>query len=603
MTPPARPITWPRLAALHVTLAVATVAGWFELVIVGLRKAAMHEMVWTGWHTAWATPASWLLLMLPLGLLLAVACPRLPAVWGTHLAGFVPTLVAGFCVAFMFYPALHPLAILLLSLGMAVQIARAVAGRLLTATLFAQRLVRAGLVFIAGTALLVHGGRFLRERSAMARLPAAEEGAPSILLVVLDAVRAQSLSAYGYARPTSPALERLAARGTVFNQAYATAPWTLPSHGTLFTGRYHHQLDADWQTPLEDAPPTLGALLAQRGYATAGFVANTAYTSRETGVSRGFIHYEDYLVTPAELLVASALGRFVIGNPRLRGLLGYWDVPGRKWTRDVSASFLRWQERLDGRPFFAFLNLYDAHEPYLPPPEFQARFPLPAARRNKLIRQINQRMAERTGKDQMSAPERAAEQAAYDASIALIDDGIATLLQALERRGALQNTIVVVTADHGELFGEHDLFSHGNALYRPLLHVPLIVAGPDIARGLRVDSVVSLRDLAATLLALAGGPPGALPGRPLLRGPVAPPSTALAQVNPAPNQDPRYPSARGVMHAISDARFHYIRHADGSEELYATTDTAEATNLAYRPASDSVITSFRTRLAALRVQR
>src|SRR5262249_1413595 len=135
-------------------------------------------------------------------------------------------------------------------------------------------------------------------RSSLGRRPAPPRGAKNVLLIVLDTVRAQSLSLYGYSRDTTPNLRRIAARGVRFDQALSTAPWTAPSHASMFTGRWPHELSIGWSRPLDATHPTLAEFLSARGYKTAGFVANTTYCSYETGLDRGFARYDDYDVTP-----------------------------------------------------------------------------------------------------------------------------------------------------------------------------------------------------------------------------------------------------------------------------------------------------------------
>ena len=164
------------------------------------------------------------------------------------------------------------------------------------------RLVRRTIPVLVGAVLAImllcsggEPGRSTR-RCRDCRLPLPMPGMCSV--IVWDTVRAGNLSLHGYGRRTSPSLERLAARGVRFDQAFATAPWTLPSHSSLFTGRWPHELTADWRVPLDETYPTLAEYLAAQGYDTAGFVANLDYCSRETGLSRGFAHYEDY---PIEL--------------------------------------------------------------------------------------------------------------------------------------------------------------------------------------------------------------------------------------------------------------------------------------------------------------
>src|SRR5262249_33619019 len=135
---------------------------------------------------------------------------------------------------------------------------------------------------------------------------------PNVLLIVLDTVRADRLSLYGCRRPTSPTLERLARQGIRFDEARATAPWTLPSHASVFTGRWPHELDVNWRTRLGPQSPRLAEYLGSRGYATAGFVANVEYCSYEFGLDRGFTHYEDYVLEPMTPLRLCYLGKYAL---------------------------------------------------------------------------------------------------------------------------------------------------------------------------------------------------------------------------------------------------------------------------------------------------
>ena len=141
---------------------------------------------------------------------------------------------------------------------------------------------------------MVGGDRVKEWREAVRPFPPADS--PNVLLIVLDTVRADHLSLYGYRRATSPTLARLAKRGIRFDEARATAPWTLPSHASMFTGRWPHELEVRWLAPLRWNFPTLAEYLGSQGYATAGFVANTLYCSYDTGLDRGFTHYEDYIL-------------------------------------------------------------------------------------------------------------------------------------------------------------------------------------------------------------------------------------------------------------------------------------------------------------------
>jgi arylsulfatase A-like enzyme len=592
-------------AAVPLALAAGLAAGWFELGVIAVRRFARSEMVFTGWQAVWTTPLSAMLWMLPPGLAVAVAARFAPRLVPRFAVVFAPVFVAAFSAGFLFYPSLHAVAIMVLAAGIASAVAQRLAPRLAAAARAGLGIAAAGIAGVAVAAAVVHGGRMIAERHRVAALPPAARGAPDVLLVVLDAVRAQNLSLHGYPDTTDPVLRRLAARGAHVTHAYATAPWTLVSHATLFTGRYPHELAADWEVPLDPGIPTLADAFNARGYRTAGFAGNNAYCGRETGLDRGFAHYEDYTISAAELLTAASLGRIVLLNPRLRDVAGYHDIPGRRTAARLTDAYLRWRDGVRDRPTFAFLNLYDAHEPYLPPSPFDSAFAPPVPRRNAFIRMMNAHMAERAFKRSMDSLERRAEERAYDGGVAYMDAELGRLFAELDRRGRLANTIVAVTADHGELFGEHGLFSHGNSLYLPLLHVPLVVTGPGVPAGKAVGVPVTLRDLPATLLALAGAG-AALPGTPLLPAALsgAPtPSPIVAEVRPAANQDERYPSTRGIMHSAVDATHQLIVNGDGREELYALSDTVQATDLTGRPEAAADLARLRAVLAAAGVRR
>ncbi|HXE57647.1 MAG TPA: sulfatase, partial [Gemmatimonadales bacterium] len=449
----------------------------------------------------------------------------------------------------------------------------------------------AGLVLVL--ALGIEVASRVVERWRVARLPAPAAGAPNVLLLVLDTVRSMSLGLYGYERPTTPALEAWARRGVVFERAYATAPWTLPSHGSMFTGRWPHELSTGWSSPLDRTHPTLAEALARRGYATGGFVANLLYCSRQHGLARGFARYDDFPVSPGEVLVSSSLGRFLTNRSRVRRLVGYYDVLGRKSAAEINRAFLGWIESVGDRPFFAFLNYYDAHEPYLPPDSLARRFASGGVRRpHRIAYQLHE--ASRSQRGAMTPEETRAERDAYDAAIAHLDAEIDRLFRELDRRGVLQRTLVIVTSDHGEHFGEHGLFGHGHRLYRPALEVPLVLIFPGrVPAGQRVREPVSLRDLPATTLALLGDSSShRFPGASLTRfwgGDSLPvPQLILAEVD----------RGRRRYHVAAVAEgLYYIRKPGGVEEVYALEgDPLQLRNLAGDPGLAPLIDRIRARI-------
>ncbi len=593
----------PRGLAFLVLVAAtfALVAGLAEIIVIGQRKFLQHEFVGVNHHFIWMSPLSYLVFLVPAGAILGVGMRWLPRVVTPRVAVFLLALASGMSFFFLFFPALHRAAIVLLAAGVAVQTTRVVMKRTTAFRRAARWVVRVG---VLGVVLLAAGSvawDAVRERRMLSELGPAASGAPNLLLIVLDTVRAMSMSLYGHPVLNTPHLERWAQRGVLFRNAFATSPWTLPSHVTMFTGLYPSEMEAGWTDPLGAEQTTLAEVLAAHGYATAGFVANLQYCTRETGIAQGFAHYEDLPISFPEIAMSSSLGRIILNNPLVRSALGYHDILGRKTAADISDALLRWVGEGVSRPFFAFLNYYDAHEPYLPPAPYDTAFGGPAGRDEALIRQLSPRMAERSRKRAMSEEERRAEERAYDAAIAYIDADLDRLFRQLDERGLLDNTVVIVTSDHGELFGEHDLFSHGNSLYAPTLHVPLlIVYPPRLAPGTVVDRSVTLRDVPATALDLLGLTDHPFRGSSLVRAPEAAAtglSPVLAGLRPAPNQPDWFPSTKGIMASLIQPPYHYIRNGDGEEELYrVAADPSETTNLVHL---DSLVLEQRSQLEHL----
>ena len=368
------------------------------------------------------------------------------------------------------------------------------------------------LPLIVATSLLAGVGFTLvhhSEHRALAALPPAWPGSPNVVLLVLDTVRADHLSLYGYHRPTTPHLDALAKRSIGFDFARSAAPWTLPSHATMFTGRWPHELSVDYDKPLDDTYPTLAEYLGRHGYMTGGFVGNTIYANSWYGLDRGFARYEDARENRAlsvqEALRSSALTREMMP---LAVQLGLWPSDARytprKSAEEVNRDALAWLDRRAGgdRPFFLFLNYIDAHGPYTLPDAFPRSFS--KAGRMELIEGFRRvsNLAVPIGERHAKADRLGID--AYDDCIRYIDTQVDRLLGELERRGKRSNTWVIVTADHGEHFGEHELFTHGNSLYRPLVDVPLLIVPPESGSGRRVSAPVSLRDLPATVVDLVG---------------------------------------------------------------------------------------------------
>lgn len=586
-------------------VASATLLGLAEAALVLHHREVLGRLTRVSPDFVWMATLADLGFFLTLGSLLYLLGRvwRPAARWSTAVCAFA--FVGALGVALVLPWKLHIAAAALLATGVAAH-ARRLAARRPRGLLRGLVWSTLGFASILGAlAGWIAGREVLAERRALRDLPPPPAGSPNILLIILDTVRADHLGLYGYERATTPNLDSLAARGTVFDKAIAPAPWTLPSHASMLTGRRPTELSTDWERPLDGTHPTLAEVLSRHGYVTSGFVANLLYTSRWFGLARGFAHYDDYPRSIGQTVLSSSLGRELARRGILHRLTGSDDVLNRKRARRVTDDFLSWLDRRDRRPYFAFLNYFDAHEPYLPPAPYDEKFgasgPRPLERTGGLRHDAR---AWRPRKWESSNREIRLDRNAYDGAIAYIDANLGRLVRELEARGELDETVILVTSDHGEHLGEHGLFGHLNSLYSPLLRVPLVVMGPGIPHR-RVEAVAGLRHLAATVADLAGVRDSPLGGRSLARmwSPSTGPDTmaAFSTVRRGLALRPWYPIARGPgMHSLYRASYHYICNGDGSEELYRVdVDAVEVENLAPVPAVVPTLRALRETLHRL----
>lgn len=571
-------------------------AGLIEGVVMVVRKYLLGGHTALGPHVIWLAPAMDVLWLVAPALVLALMVHLWKSPRATRLAIFGLALPAAVSVTFLAVVELHTYALLLIALGLAVQVSAAAARHVRGFVRMVQWTTPALLILTAIGAGITFGVDRWSERRALASLPESVAGAPNVLLLILDTARAISMSVDGYGLPTTPELEKFARRGVNFIAAQAPSSWTLPSHASMFTGRLPHQLSTGFRAGLDSAYPTLAEALARQGYHTAGFVANLHYASRDFGLNRGFIHYEDYAVSFGEMFLNSSVGRYLSVRQGFRRLVGYYDILGRKNAAQLNGHLLDWiDDRDDRRPFFAFVNYYDAHEPYLPPAEYDQKFASSTPRKPYLTDQ-SIRGARRLVKLRMTGAEIDREHQAYAASLAYLDHEIGRLLDSLESRGLLQNTLVIITSDHGEQFGEHGMFVHGNSLYQPLTRVPLIVALPArVPAGMVVNDYFNLRDLAATVVDLAGVTDAVnFPGQSLRR---FWDSTLAVVEEPLLLEVVTTGKPSGVveeLRSVIQGTHEYIRHENGREELYNLAfDPAELVNLSKDPAAASTLTQMR----------
>jgi hypothetical protein len=377
-----------------------------------------------GLHYLWDAPIGYLLPLVSLGLMTAIFSKRLSPQGAMRTIVFAAVFMAFAGWSLVLLRGVHWSAAAVLAAGLAAQLARLAARQPQVVHVLARRTV----LWVAAAVMVIATGalawpRFTEAR-AMRALPAPSLGAPNVLLIVLDTVRAESLGLYGYERATSPHLDRFARGGVVFSRAFSTSPWTLPSHGGMFTGRLPHELTGGWVTPIDGTHRTLAEALTSAGYATAGFVANTTYCSAEFGLARGFSHYEDHRASIARSLLATSFGTAASKALSLSSRYRFW----LKNAEHVNADFLHWVDARDeSRPFFAFLNYYDAHAPYVAPPEYVRRFSDKAVRGDIWSRTL----------DEWRPEEIPGLQTAYDSTLAYLDEQVGRLFDALGQRDLL----------------------------------------------------------------------------------------------------------------------------------------------------------------------
>lgn len=586
----------PRVALLRPSLllvAFSALAGsLLELVI----RYVSHR--WAPWPRAalylnpqasWLGPvANALLLAVPVALVVAAA-KWLGRERALHVIAWGCFTYAAFD-ALLLTPRVHNAALLMLAAGIGMTLMRWLFADASRWTVI--RRATFALAVISGS-LAIGWNAWLRtsERRFIAALPA-PTGTRNVLLVIFDTVRGANLGSNGHHRPTSPRLDSLARTGVRFAGAVSSAPWTLPSHVTMLTGRWDHEQSTSWTEGRLGRYPIVPQRLEPLGHASAAFSANVEYVSRLFRMHLGFGAFRDHIISPWAVIDASSVGRFARGHLPERLILR---IPGRKTAAIVNREFLDWQSSLGGRPFFAMLNYYDAHAPYAPPDPFDDLF----------------LAAEPPSRNTWPGPPFPPEvleglEAAYDGGIAYADYEFGRLLDELDRRGVLDSTIVIATSDHGEEFGEHDMIGHGHGLNYQAVHVPLIIAAPGLPAGTVVEAPVSLLDLPQTMLALAtGAPDSAVPGHSLLAlihgDTAAARSPAFSEVDWADHVPDNVPLAKGDMASIVSGRLHLIRRGDGVLTLYdRIADPDEQHDLAADPRYRAQRDAMATALAAAR---
>ncbi len=399
---------------------------------------------------------------------------------------------------------------------------------------------------------------------------------PNVLLVIIDTLRADHLGCYGYERDTSPTIDSLAAKGTLWMNFQAQAPWTLPATASIFTGLTPRQHGTgrrpDGDHVLDSNVPVLAELFQSSGYQTMG-IFNVALLGEQMGFARGFDRYfcADYGVYRADSTVDQILG----------------------WIDSSSTE----------APFLAVVHIFDVHQPYDPPPPYSDMF-MPGDTLSQVYWQIDD-----IGR--IAHPEHLQHFVSrYDGGIRWVDSQLSRLLGGLRSRSLTDSTIILLTADHGEEFLERGWVGHGGNLYQQILHVPLIMAGPGIGEGRLEEEPAGQIDILPTLLSLCSiNDDLELPGRDLysseLQGPRSIPASGLmfngTMLGGVPVAEVRYGNMKGVVvrSGSHDSYFMFDLESDSGEvnpmeadsQMVLLLDDYRSTPRIYDPATAEYLDS------------
>ena len=434
--------------------------------------------------------------------------------------------------------------------------------------------------FVMGGASTVH--------AAENPIPGSGDSAqPNVLLVVMDTVRADHLSLYGYSRDTSPNLKKLAADSVSYTHAQAPSDMTLTSHASMFTGLYATWHGAFCQPPdathgrvLNQGVTTLAESLAARGYSTLGVAANL-YLRSDFGLQRGFQSFQ--IPRPVPILGADESWYFLRISMR-KLMSSFVDTAqfDRLFTRgdDVNHELYKVISKQGRAPFFAFVNYMDAHFPYIPPAPYDRLFP------GKADKVVQSDLEEAEDRVMHGEALRQADHdhllSQYDGGIAYTDAQIGNLIAWLKERDLYDNTLIVVTSDHGDAFGEKNLVLHGNSVYQNLLHVALMIKYPKKAAIGVVNDPVSLIDVAPTVLTALGIPVDPkMQGRNLLSNFTEPKRELFSESFPCPvPHPPGCPGSGCTSRAVLAWPYKLVTSSSGKYEVYnVSADPNETVDL------------------------
>ncbi len=432
----------------------------------------------------------------------------------------------------------------------------------------------------------------LSTASTTASTAAAPADAPNVLMIVWDTVRADRLSLYGHDAPTTPWLDRFSRDATVYERAISPSFWTLPSHASLFTGlpTTTHRAILRKDPWLDGQLVTLAEHLGAQGWETYAWTSNP-YVYTTSNVLQGFQTVDDPLLHERwrDLAVQTTVDclhpedRSSLASPKHPKRIA---PPTKNAGKAAHTALIDWLEtrRDDERPFFAFLNYMEAHTPRTPCPESRAaifgddaelqQIALETIADTKRLHRAILQRGRGLGGRQLEAIA-----AVYDASIRDLDTRTGALMDDLAARGLLDDTLVILTSDHGEQLGEHGLFNHNFSIYQALVHVPLVLRLPGTFDGARVGTTVSTMALYPTVLDLLSLPAPHDELLPSLRDDA--PDLAFTELLMPHSYAPGRERLNRSYRAVVAGPHKLILANDGQRELYELdTDPMESTDLA-----------------------
>lgn len=444
--------------------------------------------------------------------------------------------------------------------------------------------------------LIVSGSALVNGRNRAIPPPpahfAVDPRTPPVVMISLDTTRADHLSLYGYAKRTTPHLEQLAQQATVYTNAVSAADWTLPSHASIFTGVYpswhgarNYAVEPHVIQPLDGSFQTLASILSERGLFTAGVAANKAFLSPEWGLSRGFQSFN--VQAPVEVMSQMYTYNLRQGIRRLVSCFtdtGSFDTQYRS-ADDVNGDVITTMEDrvVRERSFFLFVNYMDAHAPFIASIPKGASLPSgygapQLVEHTKFAKDMLDGVADYPEAARKLTVER------YDVGIAAEDEAVGDLLAWLKRRGLFDRALIIVTADHGEAFGEHKLANHGFGTYQDQVHVPLVIKFPGQTSPQTVTELVSHVDILPTVLATLGiSAPDHLQGISLANGGAVAGRAVISES--FPNRPGTEPNTRfdRIERTIRSGNLKLIVSDKGRRELFdLSQDPSELHNLTAR---------------------